>query len=103
MIRLLRLAFWISVFTVALTSCTTRTATPARATNQDVAAPNAININTASAKELERIPHIGPQLAGKIISFREGHGPFRRPEHLMLIRGFSDTRYREIKAFIKTE
>jgi competence protein ComEA len=64
---------------------------------------NAININTASAEELERIPHIGPKLAAEIINYRERHGSFRRPEYLMLIRGFSDTRYREIKDFIKTE
>jgi competence protein ComEA len=64
---------------------------------------NAVNINTASGRELERIPHVGPKLADEIINFRERHGPFRRPEHLILIRGFSDARYREVRDFIKTE
>ena len=64
---------------------------------------NAININRASAEELEKIPHVGPKLASEIINFRQHHGNFRRPEHLMLIRGFSDARYREIRDFIKTE
>jgi len=64
---------------------------------------NAININTASAEELEKIPHVGPKLANEIVNFREGHGRFRRPEYVMLIRGFSDARYREARNFIKTE
>lgn len=63
----------------------------------------AININTASAIEIERIPFIGEKLALKIVEHREMHGPFRRPEHIMLIQGISDRRFRQIKHLIKTE
>lgn len=66
-------------------------------------ADGAIDINLASAEELAKIPHIGPKLAGSIVEFRELHGPFRRPEHLMLIRGISNSRYHEIRAFVKTQ
>ena len=64
---------------------------------------DAVDINSASAEELARINHIGPKLAHAIVDFRERHGRFRRPENLMLIRGISDGRFRQIRAFVKTE
>ncbi len=66
-------------------------------------AENAININTASQKELETIPYIGEKIATKIIEHREQIGPFRKPEHLMLIPGISDKRFRKIRQMVKVE
>ena len=63
----------------------------------------AININTAPADELTRIPHIGDKLAAKIVEHRELNGPFRRVEHLMLIQGISDTRFRKIRPLVRVE
>jgi competence protein ComEA len=62
-----------------------------------------ININTASESELASLPFIGPQLASDIVEFRTQHGPFRRVEHLMLIQGISEKRFRTIKHLIKAE
>ena len=61
----------------------------------------AVNINTADAAELSRLPHIGPALAEKIIEHRKRYGPFRRVEHLLIIEGVSDRRFREIRHLIK--
>lgn len=63
----------------------------------------AVNINTASFDELQRIPHVGASMAEKIIEHRENHGPFKRPEELMLISGISDVRYRRIRHLIRVE
>lgn len=63
----------------------------------------AVDINSASAAELEKIPHIGAKLAQRIIEHREKHGPFRRPENLMLVPGISDERFRRIRNSIKIE
>ena len=63
----------------------------------------AVNINTASAEQLEKLPHIGEKTAHEIVEYREKFGRFRKPEHLMLVRGISEERFREIKKFIKTE
>lgn len=65
--------------------------------------PNAININTASADDLTRIPHIGEKVAAKIIEYREVNGPFRRVEQLMLIQGISDARFRKIRPLVRVE
>jgi len=63
----------------------------------------AININTASVDELTRIPHVGEKVAARIIEYREEHGSFRRVEHLMLIQGISDKRFRKIRSLVRVE
>ena len=64
---------------------------------------HAVNINTAPMGELQNIPHIGESLARKIVEHRETHGPFRRAEHLMLIQGVSDKRFRKIRPLVRVE
>jgi competence protein ComEA len=84
-----------------MTGCTSRVVYEEQ--TSAVASPSAININTATAKELESLPHIGRKTAEKIIQFRENNGPFRRVEHLMQIRGISEKRFLEIEQFLKAE
>ncbi|HMQ02867.1 MAG TPA: helix-hairpin-helix domain-containing protein [Pyrinomonadaceae bacterium] len=62
-----------------------------------------ININVASAQQLERIPHIGSVMARRIVEHRERFGPFRRPEHLIITDGMSDIRFRRIRHLITAE
>ena len=71
--------------------------------NQILPAENAININTASAAELEKLPGIGAKTAEKIILHRERSGKFRRPENLMLVEGISDKKFRRIRNLVKVE
>lgn len=49
-----------------------------------------ININSATAAELETLPEIGPKLAERIIEYRETNGPFTTVEQLVEIRGISE-------------
>lgn len=46
-----------------------------------------ININTADSGELDKLPGVGPALAGRIIQYRTEHGPFARPEDLQNVSG----------------
>jgi competence protein ComEA len=62
-----------------------------------------ININTASAGELEKLPGIGKGLSARIIAYRKEYGRFRRPEHLMMVRGISARRFRAMQALITAE
>ena len=54
-----------------------------------------IDINAATAKELEELPGVGPTTAKAIIQFREKTGRFRRVEDLLAIRGISETSSRK--------
>jgi competence protein ComEA len=55
-----------------------------------------VNLNTASAEELKALPEIGEVLASRIIEYRERHGQFRRPQDIIIIEGFTETKYRVI-------
>lgn len=69
----------------------------------EITSESAININTATAETLEKLPNIGAKTAQAIIGHREKFGRFRKPEHLLLVRGISDRRFREIRNLVKTE
>ncbi len=46
-----------------------------------------ININSATAKEFERLHGIGPQIAGRIVAYREKNGAFKRVDDITKVRG----------------
>lgn len=54
----------------------------------DAAAPK-ININLASADELEQLPGIGETLAARIVAFRDERGPYRSVDDLIHVDGIS--------------
>lgn len=62
-----------------------------------------VSLNRASREELEKLPGIGPALAARIVEHRERFGPFRRAEHLMLVRGISERRFREIRPYLDAD
>ncbi|QQS46138.1 MAG: helix-hairpin-helix domain-containing protein [Acidobacteriota bacterium] len=61
-----------------------------------------INLNTATTAELETLPGIGRVLAGRIVAHRKAHGPFRRIEDVIIVRGMSAARFRRIARLIRT-
>lgn len=46
-----------------------------------------MDLNAATAEDLELLPRIGPALASRIVSYREAHGPFERVDDLRRVRG----------------
>ena len=79
-------------------------------TNARVRGPSAdspsgmvININTASASDLEKLPGVGKVLAERIVEHREHYGAFRRAEHLLMVRGVSDRKFREIQQMLTVD
>ncbi|HEX8775445.1 MAG TPA: helix-hairpin-helix domain-containing protein [Pyrinomonadaceae bacterium] len=62
-----------------------------------------VNLNTASPAELERLPGIGKALAARIVDHRRQYGRFRRTEHLIMVRGISDRRFRALRAQVTVE
>lgn len=59
-----------------------------------------ININTASADALAKIPGVGPQLSEAISSYREANGPFNTLADLTNVEGIDASLLEKIKPFI---
>jgi competence protein ComEA len=56
-----------------------------------------INVNSASAKELEELPGVGPVLAQRIIDWRTANGPFTSVDDLNSVPGIGDSVFAQIK------
>ena len=46
-----------------------------------------INVNTASAAELSKLPGVGPKIAKEIVARRTTYGPFKSPRDLLEVKG----------------
>jgi competence ComEA-like helix-hairpin-helix protein len=67
------------------------------------APPPVVSINQASADDFAKLPGIGPELARRIVTYREKHGPFRRVEDLLVIRGIGHKKWKAIRPYLKVE
>ena len=65
--------------------------------------PALLNINTASAEELETLSGIGPQMAQRIIQYREEHGNFTSVDALTKVKGLGEKTLEKLKPFIIVE
>ena len=61
-----------------------------------------ININTASAAELEQLPGVGPAIAERIVSYRDKH-PFKQRNNIMRVKGIGPKTFDKIKDFLIVE
>lgn len=62
-----------------------------------------ININTADAKALESLPHIGEKLAQAILAYRTEHGGFKSIEEIKNVPKIGDKIFDELKDYITIE
>ncbi|RME87180.1 MAG: ComEA family DNA-binding protein [Anaerolineae bacterium] len=62
-----------------------------------------VDINTATASELEELPGIGPTLAEKIVEYRDEHGDFARIEDLLNVPGIGQATFERIRDLITVE
>lgn len=65
-------------------------------------ARNPLNINSATAEELDLLPEIGETLAGRIVAYRQENGPFAAKEDIMKVDGIGAGTYEKIQDLIKT-
>jgi competence protein ComEA len=62
------------------------------------AAPAAVvNLNTATAAQLEALPGIGPKVAQRIVEYRQKNGAFKKVEELMNVKGIGEKSFLKLK------
>jgi competence ComEA-like helix-hairpin-helix protein len=59
-----------------------------------------LDLNTATAAQLEEVPGIGPTTAKAIVQFRRKSGPFERIEDLLAIRGISVRKLEQMRPYV---
>ena len=64
------------------------------------AAFSPLDLNSATAEELDGLPGIGPALAQNIIDRRESAGPFRGPEDLLAAEGVGPAIWEDIAPYV---
>lgn len=62
-----------------------------------------VNLNHATAADFEALPGIGPVLARRILDWRGEHGPFKRVDDLLLVRGIGAKRLEKLRPFVTVE
>lgn len=62
-----------------------------------------LELNNATAADLERLPGIGPELARRIVAHREEQGPFRRLEDLAAVKGFGPRKLERLAPYLIVE
>ncbi|MBI3696627.1 MAG: helix-hairpin-helix domain-containing protein [Acidobacteria bacterium] len=62
-----------------------------------------INVNTATAQQLQQLPGIGPTRAAQIIRLREKNGPFRSVEELRAIPRLSEKQFQQLKRYVTVQ
>jgi competence protein ComEA len=72
-------------------------------TGTAIAADNAkgvVNINTASAQELQLLPRVGPALAKRIVDFRATNGNFKAPQELTRVKGIGEKSFANLQEYV---
>ncbi len=87
----------------AAKSSETETLTPTGHASGKLAAGEKIDINTASAEELARLPGIGPTKSQAIVDYRNQNGEFKSPEDIMKVKGIKTGEYSKLKDYIKLQ
>ena len=74
-----------------------RTLTPAGSAQKG---STLVNINTATAEELQTLPRIGPAMAQRIIAWREAHGGFRSVDELDAVPGIGPSMLENLRPLV---
>ena len=60
----------------------------------------AVNLNTATAAQLEALPGVGPRAAQRIIEYRSKNGGFKKVEELMKIQGIGERSFLRLRPLV---
>jgi competence protein ComEA len=81
------------------------TATPASGASPGASAssvPGApLDLNAATAGELDQLPGVGPVLAQRIVDYRTQHGGFRSVDELRQVSGIGEAKFADVKGLVR--
>lgn len=60
-----------------------------------------VDLNRATAEELQALPGIGPVMAGRIVALRKERGGFRKLEELMEVKGVGERTFARLRPLLK--
>ena len=63
--------------------------------------PAVVDVNTATAAELDALPGVGPSTAAAIVAYRQQHGRFASVDDLLDVRGIGDAKLAEMRAQVR--
>ncbi len=92
--------FTLAVATPALIAAPAQDATARQAPKPAPADPVVVNLNSATATELEKLPGVGPATAARIVEYRQKNGAFKKVEDLMNVRGIGEKTFLSLKPLI---
>ncbi len=61
-----------------------------------------VNINTATADQLQLLPRVGPTLAARIIDYRESNGPFQSVDEIVAVKGIGESAFERLEPYLVT-
>ena len=79
-----------------------QTPPPASPSSQTNPAPQgaALNLNTATKAELEKLPGVGAAMAQRILDYRQKIGAFKKSEELMNVQGIGEKSFLKLKPLV---
>jgi competence protein ComEA len=96
MLRLIASLVLVAAFAAHPAAQSAQKAAAARTEAKPAAAT--INLNKATAAELEKLPGIGQKVAARIVEYREKHGPFKKVEELMNVQGVGEKSFLQFRS-----
>jgi competence protein ComEA len=59
-----------------------------------------VDLNTATAEQLDTLPGVGPATAAAIIAHRDQHGPFTSVDQLLDVRGIGEAKLEQLRDLV---
>jgi len=98
MIRIVIAALLVAALSAATSAAQDTTRRTSAAASASASAP--VNLNTATAAQLETLPGIGKATAERILEYRQKNGSFKKVEDLMNVRGVGEKSFLKLKPLV---
>jgi comEA protein len=69
-------------------------------TKPAMTAPALLNLNAATAADLEKLPGVGAAMAARILEYRQKSGGFKKIEELMNVQGIGERNFLRLKPLV---